>query len=154
MTAQADTGSSPEHRDKEREPVRIDARGSASRAAVAARRDETLHLDHQRPRPFQRRAHDAAWGVLVRTGKEGPSRIGDLSQAALRHLEDTDFLRGSEAVLRCAQQPKRRGPLPFQAQNRVDEMLERLGSRQRPILGYVADDYDRDAVPFGDLHQS
>ena len=131
----------------------VDARRGAARAAVTARRDQRLDLDQQRPGALEGGAGDAARGVLVGSGQEGPARVGDLGQTALGHLEDADLLRGAEAVLRRPEQAQRRRSLALQVQHGVDEVLQGLWSGQRPVLGHVADEDDRDAVALGHLHQ-
>ena len=92
--------------------------------------------------------------MLVRSRKEGPARVRHLDQALLGHIEDTEFLGRSEAVLRRPQKPERCGALAFQAENGIDQMLEGLGAGQRSVLGYVSDDYHRDRVLLGQFHQA
>jgi hypothetical protein len=55
------------------------------------------------------------------------------------HEEHTGFLTGPEPVLETTQQPEASTALAFQVQHGIDEMLERLGSCNRSVLGHVTD---------------
>ena len=86
-------------------------------------------------------------------GEERARRVGDLEQARLGHLEDADLVGRPEPVLRRAEQPQRRVPLALEVDDRVDEVLERLGPGDRAVLRHVADQHDRDPVALREVHQ-
>ncbi len=85
--------------------------------------------------------------------EECPGRVGDLGQAAFSHLEDADFLGRSEAVLGRSNQAQGGEPLPFDREDGVDQVLERLRARQRAILRHVPDQNDGDPLPLREVHQ-
>ena len=87
-------------------------------------------------------------------GEEGARRIGDLEQARLGHLEHADLVGRAEPVLRRAQQPHRGVALALEIDDRVDEVLERLGPGDRAVLGHVADEDHGDPVALGEVHQA
>ena len=74
VAAEADAGAPAEHREQQREPRRVDARGAPRRRRVAGRRDQRLDLDEQRPAALDRRRDDAAGRGAVVLGEEGPAR--------------------------------------------------------------------------------
>ena len=86
-------------------------------------------------------------------GEERAGRIGDLEQAGLGHLEDADLVGRPEPVLGRPQEPERGVPLALEVEDGVDEVLEGLGTRDRAVLGHVADEDDRDPVALGEVHQ-
>ena len=101
------------------------------RAGVAGGRgDQRLDLDEERPAALQGRRDDASRRRAAVIGEEGAGGVGDLEQAGLGHLEDADLVGGSEAVLGGAQEPQRARALALEVQDRVDEVLERLGTRR------------------------
>ena len=153
MAAKPDSGPAAQDGHEEGKPVGVDARSGAPGTAVSTRRHESLNLHQQRPRALERGPGDAAGRVLIGSGQECPAGVDDLRQSALRHLEDTDFLGGAETVLGSAEQSQGRGPLALEIQHRVDEVLQRLGPGQGAVLGYVADEDDRDSFSLGHLHE-
>ena len=76
VAGQADPGPPAEHGDQQRQPVGVDARGGPARRRRAARRDERLDLDQQRPRALEHRRDDAARrrARRGRRGTRGPGR--------------------------------------------------------------------------------
>ena len=70
------------------------------------------------------------------------------SQPRLAHLEDADLLGRPEAVLGRPQDAQRARPLAVEREDDVDQMLERLGPGQRPVLRHVPDEHDRKPSPF------
>ena len=146
-------GPPPEDRDEQRDAVRIDPARGPPRRPDRARRDERLDLDEDRPAALECRRDDAAGRRLVVLREERPGRVGHLRHAGLAHLEDPDLLGRTEPVLRGANESERCVALAFQGEDRVDEMLERLRPGQRAVLRDVADEDDRDPLPFRQLHQ-
>ena len=77
-------------------------------------------------------------------------RVEHLAQPAVAHLEDADLVRGAEAVLHGAQDPEIAGVLAFEIQHRVDHVLENARTGERPVLGDVSHEEDRDLQALGD----
>jgi hypothetical protein len=67
-------------------------------------------------------------------------------EPAAAHVEDADLLRRAEAVLVRAQQPERVEAVALELQHDVDEVLEHARTRDRALLGHVADQHERGAV--------
>jgi hypothetical protein len=153
VAGQADAGAPAQHRDQQRQALRVDARRRPARICLARRGDQRLDLDEQRPAAFEG-GRDGHSGRGLRAGlDEGQARIGDLAQPIGGHLEDADLFGRSIAVLGRAQQPQAGIPVAFERQHHVDQMLERLGPGERAVLGHVADEHHRHATLLGELLQ-
>ena len=92
----------------------------------------------------------ACSSVAARKARPG---IGDLGQSEFHHLEDAHLLGGAETVLGGAQQAERRRSFALQAEHRVDEMLQGLGTREGAVLGDVAHEDHRDPLLLGQFHE-
>ena len=154
MVAQAHAGPSTQHRDQQGQPVGVDPAAGPAGRPIADRRDECLHLDEQRPRPFECRRHHATRRITVVFHQEGASGVGQLLEAQLAHLEHSDLLGRAEAVLRGAQEAQAGRPVALQRQHGVDQVLQGLGAGDRAVLGDVAHQHDRDPVALGQLHEA
>jgi hypothetical protein len=71
--------------------------------------------------------------------KEQRRRVLDVAEATLLHLEDADLVGRTEAVLDGAEEPHAAVPVALEVEDRVDDVLEDARSRDRPLLGDVAD---------------
>ncbi len=69
------------------------------------------------------------------------------------HLVDRHFVDRAEAVLDRPHDTVVLELVPFEVEDRVDDMLERLRAGDRPFLGDVADEEDRDGEPLGGDHE-
>src|SRR5439155_10093015 len=96
VAGQADPGAPGEDRHEQGHAVRVDAAGRPTRRSAGPWRDEALDLDEERPRSLEGRRHDAARRRPVVLGEERPSRVGDLTEATIAHLEDADLIRRAE----------------------------------------------------------
>src|SRR5439155_646769 len=85
--------------------------------------------------------------------QEDLRRIGDLAKATLGHLEDADLVRGSEAVLRRAQDAERVEALALEIEDRVDDVLEDARPRDRALLRDVANEEDRHVLPLREFEE-
>src|SRR5206468_10376335 len=83
---------------EQRYAVGVDADGHAPRRGERRRRDEGLHLDEQRPRPFHGR-DDGRAGCRAALREERGGRIRHFFQTVVVHLVDRHFVHGAEAVL-------------------------------------------------------
>ena len=126
----------------------------ARRRPVPGRADERLDLDQDRPAALHRRRDDAAGRSARMDREEGSRRIGDLHHSGVVHLEHADLVGRPEPVLGRPEQAHRGVPLAFEADHRVDEVLERLGAGDRAVLGDVPDEDHGDPVPLGQVHQA
>ena len=102
---------------------------------------ERLHLDRQRAPPFER-DRDARAGLGTAVAEEQRAGVGDLGDARSGHVEASDLVGRTEAVLQRADEPQRRLPVALELAHHVDEVLEDARTRDRPVLGDVADDDD------------
>ena len=86
-------------------------------------------------------------------GEKQRRRIGDVAEAAVRHLEHADLVGRAEAVLDRAQDAELMAALALEIEDGVDHVLEHARARDRPILGDVADQEHGDAAPLGEFDQ-
>ena len=87
-------------------------------------------------------------------GQERARRIGDLHQAGVVHLEHADLVGRTEPVLGRPEQPHRGVSFALEADHRIHQVLECLGSGDRAVLGDVPDEDDRDPIALGEVHQA
>ncbi len=153
MRAAAQPRALREHREEERDALRIDTVDRAPRQPEARRRHERLDLDEQRPRPFDRRDDDAAGDAAAPLFEEDLGRVHDLAKAALPHLEHADLVGRAEPVLRAAQHAERVEALALEIEDRVDDVLEHAWPSDRAFLCHVTDEEDRHVIALRDLEQ-
>ena len=147
VAGQADPRPPAEHGDEQRQPVGIHARRRA--AGAAARRSARRAPAPRRaaggspPAPGATTLPGAGASCSARNARAGSDTS---SRPLLPHLEDADLLGRAKPVLGGPQQAQPARPVALDRQDHVHQVLERLGARQRPVLGHVADEHDRQAV--------
>ena len=142
-----------EHGEEQQHALRVGTVHRPSRQPEARRRHERLDFDEKRPRALDGRDDDAAGDTAAALLEKDLRRIGDLAQPRLRHLENADLVRGSEAVLRGAEDPKGMEPLALEVQHRVDDVLENARASDGTLLRHVSHEKDRDVLPLRELEQ-
>ena len=152
--AEADARPPPEDRDEQGEAVRVEPDGRAPRRAVAGRGDERLDLDEERPAALQRRRDDAPG-----RGTSCSTRNARAGSATSRRPASTISRTPTSSVapnrfFEARTQPERAAALALDGDDRVDEVLQRLGPGDAPLLRHVADEDDRDPLPLRQLHQA
>jgi len=85
-----------------------------------------------------------------RRADEAGRCVEDLDESVLAHLEDAGLLGRAEAVLDRAHGPVAALTLAFEGEDAVNEVLEDARAGERPLLGHVPDEQNRDALPLGD----
>ncbi len=143
-----------DHRQQDREPVRVDTARHAPRGPVDRRRHQRLDLDEERPAPLGRRDHEGPRRRLGPLRQKERARIGHLAEALAHHLEDAHLVSRPEAVLRRPHDAKRVAPIALESEHRVDQVLEHLGPRERALFRDVTDQEEGDAVALGDFDQA
>ncbi len=132
-----------ENGQEEREAGAVEADRRPPRRAVLHRHRQRLDLEEERPRPLDGR-EDRRAGPPARAAPEVERRgVRHLDEPVARHLEYAELVNGAEPVLQGAQDPVRLEPLPFEREDRVDEVLEGLRPGERAVLRDVADEDDR-----------
>ena len=87
--------------------------------------------------------------------EEGAGRIGDLAAGRSSSISKTPISSVDPKRFLVARRRRMRGvPLALEVDDRVDEVLERLGPGDRAVLGHVADEDHRDPVALGEVHQA
>ena len=108
--------------------------------------DQRLNLDQQRPGAFPHHRHHAARDIGGPAREEDRRGVPDLSQPFLRHREETDLVRGAEAVLDGPDDAEPAIRLALEVQHRVHHVLQNPGTRDRAVLGDVPDQQHRDGA--------
>jgi len=68
------------------------------------------------------------------------------------HAEESNIICRSESIFEGTQESIVLGTNSLEKENDINEMFERLWSRDTPILGYMSDEDDRFSELFCDLH--
>ncbi len=85
--------------------------------------------------------------------KKKSRRIGDFHQSLPRHFEHADFVRGTEAVFHRTQHTEMVPAFAFEIENRIDQMLDGLGSCDLSVLRHMADEDKSRAGGFRVAHE-
>ena len=153
MTAHAKAAARIQHGQNHGEAAGFPADHRAARRAIGRRRHQRLYFHQQGPRAFHPGEDRIARRGAVPVAEEQRGRIGDLRQAAARHLEHADLVGRAETVLHRAQDAEMMAALALEIENRIDEMLDLLGTGDLTILGDMADEQQRRAAGLGIAHQ-
>ena len=140
-----------EHREHERQTVAVDPGHDTPRRLELGGRHQRLDLDEQRSRPLHRAQDDAAGGPR-RLGHEPRRGVEDLHQAVVAHLEHTDLVGRSKAVLDRAHGPVGALAVALELQHAVDQVLETRGPASAPSLVTWPTRRHGDSVGLGDAH--
>jgi hypothetical protein len=150
VIADVHTGPAAQHRHEHREPCAVEAEGAAPwRHSGHTGTGERLYLDHDRTLALHGGHHGRARYARAPVGEEQRRGIGHGEQAGAGHLEQPEFVGGTEAVLRRAQQPQRMVTIALELQHRVDDVFEHAWSGETAVLGDVTDEHDRDVALLG-----
>ena len=79
--------------------------------------------------------------------------VGHFRQPLPFHREHADLVGAAEAVLHRPQDAVLMAALAFEAQHRVDHMLEHARAGDRPVFGDMADQDHRRSMLLGEAHQ-
>src|SRR5215210_4624432 len=110
-----DTRVAAQDGDDHGQAFRVDAGSDPPRHGQIRRRDERLDLEQDRSRSFQSAGHGGA-DLSLRPSEE-LGRVGDTGEAGGRHLEDSELVRGAEAVLHCAKHAMRAVAVAFELEH-------------------------------------
>ena len=136
----------------ESEAVAVYAGGCAAGRDDLGGSDERLDLDEQRAGSLHRAEHHGA-GFGARLSDEPGGGIDHLHQSALAHLEDADLAGRSEAVLQRSHGAEGSLALALEMEHAVDQVLQGTRTRQRALLGDVADQDQGDVEALRGLEQ-
>ena len=151
--ARFDAAVTVQHREQQREPLRIEADGKTAGHRALDGIDERLNLDQQRTRAFERRDNRRSRHRLGMMRQEDRRRIGDAFQTPLGHGEDAELIRRAETILDRADETKARMRIAFEVEHRIDDVLENARARDRAFLRDVADENHDDAALLGKPRQ-
>ncbi len=87
-------------------------------------------------------------------GEEQAAGVGHPDETALDHLEHAELVGRAEPVLDGAEQPEGVVPVAFEAQHRVDDVLEHPRPGEATIFGDVPDEHHGYATTLGLGHQA
>src|SRR2546429_577949 len=118
-------------------------------ADLAAQAD----LDKERAGPFQHRGHGGAGDTRGASGQERRGRVRHGLETGARHFEHANLVHGAEAVLHSAQDPVIQRALALEVEDRVHDVLERLGARDAAALRHVPDEQHRGPRLLREAHQ-
>ena len=104
---------------------------------------------NERAVPVERGHGDRAGDPRPPVGEEEAAGVGHAAHAGAGHLEHAEVAGGPEAVLRCPQQPEMVVAVAFEAEHRVDHVLEHARPGQAALLGDVTDEDHGDAARLG-----
>ena len=139
-----------EHGQQQCQPTRIETLCAAPRRHAGVDLvGQCLDLDHQWSMALERRADGGAGDAGAPVGEEQAAGVGYPHQAALDHLEHTQFIGRTEAMLHRAQQSQSVVPIAFEAEHRVDDVFEHARACEATVFGDVPDEHHRDSAPFG-----
>src|SRR5437763_12159297 len=86
--------------------------------------------------------------------EEELGRVLDGIETSFGHAKHANFVDGPEAVLGCAQHSMVEGGLALEIEHRVDDVLERLRSRDPAGFSDVPNDEDRRSTRLREAHQA
>ncbi len=129
----------------------IDAGADPARHGQVGLRHERLDLEQKRPRALER-ARDGRANLAVALAEDRRG-IGHSLQAGAGHLEHAELVRRAEAVLRGAQDAVRVVAVALELEDAIDEVLQDARPGDRPVLGDVADQEERDTGLLADAEQ-
>ena len=121
------------------------------RSAVSRRRHQRLHLYQERSHSLHRRRDGNTRQALARRREQHLARVGNLAQAVLPHLVNTQFRGAAEAVLLAAKHTIHIVLVALKLQHRVHDMLQHFRTRQRTFFVDMPDDEEGDILLFGKL---
>ena len=131
--------------------VAIETGRQAARQGQIGGVDQRLYLDEKAARAFDRDVHARAGRAAL--GEEDGGRVGDGLEPALAHLEDSELVRGAEAVLDGAQQAEEAVAVALELQHGVDHVLEHPRSGDGAVFGDVPDQEHGGAALFGQAQE-
>src|SRR5439155_782580 len=108
------------------------------------------------PRPTSPRNTASAGSgrsCTLETSAATTARSVESSKSRTGHLEHADLVHGAEAVLHGAQDAVIQRALALEVEDRVHDVLERLGARDAAALGYVPDEQHRGPRLLREAHQ-
>ena len=152
MPAERQTAARFQHRQQHRQPTGIPAHhGPAWRRARWHPHHQRLDFAQHRSRAFQRREHHRPGHArpFGPAGQEQARRIGDFFQPICAHGKDANLVRPAKAVLHSAQDAILVAALAFKIEHGINHVLEDARAGQLPVLGHMADQYQRAARQFG-----
>src|SRR5690606_15242914 len=133
--------------------ARIPADNGAARGAEGGWCNQRLDFDEQGPRAFDPSENGRSWRRRVTVAKEQLGWVRDLPQPLSGHLEHADLVGGAEPVLDSSQDTERVAAVPLEVEDRVDHVLDHLGSGDLALFGDMADEHQCAALRFGEANQ-
>src|SRR6266516_927312 len=138
--AERQTAATLEDGEQHRQAAMVEPRGHPPWCAEAGLRRQRLDLDQERPRPFHQGGHGGAGDTRGAPRQERRGRIRHGLEAGPGHFEHADLVHGAEAVLHGAQDPVVQRALALEVEDRIDDVLERLGAGDAAALRHVPDE--------------
>src|SRR6266566_4185651 len=152
-TSEGETRTALEDREQQREPAVIEAGRNALRRSETGFRYERLDLHEHRPGPFHQCRDRRAGRARRAPGQKRRGGVCDRLESRAGHAKHTNLIDRTEAVLHGAQDPVIERGFSLEVEHGVDDVLERLRSRNAPALGDVPDEQYRRPRFLGEPHQ-
>ena len=128
-----------QHCDKQGDPIVIKTRGRAPGRSVLSGQHQGLDLDQDRACSLHGAGDRTAGNRLFALAQEQIRRVKHRDQAPGGHLEHADLVRRTESVLDRSDNPVIVVPFALKIENRIDDVLQRLGTGDAAVFGDVAD---------------
>src|SRR5258706_6964951 len=146
LVVAGDPGMAMQHREQHREAVLLETHRQPARIGGVRGIDQGLDLHQQRARAFLGHEHARSCDLLGMLRQENRRRIGNPAQSLVGHREHAQLVHRAEAVLEGADKPEALVRIAFEVEHGVDDVLPYARTRDRALLGDVADEHhDRPA---------
>src|SRR5579859_429212 len=132
-----------QHRQQQLQPAQVEPAHRPLRRAIYRLGHQRLHLDQQRPQPFDRRGNGNTTQLLLPLRDQQLTRIADTPHAALGHFIDPQLSRTAKTILQRPEDAIGIMTVTLELQNSIDHMLEYFRTRNASILGNMTDQKHR-----------
>src|SRR5437868_8141282 len=153
--AAAESGVEPALQDGEDhlDPEAVEPRGGAARLLGLGPGDQRLYFGRQRPGSLKGDRDTGAGDGFAPPGDEEAARVGDALNAAFVQVEAADLVGRAVPVLDRADHAQPGVPVALEAEHHVDEVLQGARTRDRALLGDMADQHGRHVPLLGQPDQ-
>ena len=115
---------------------------------------QRLDLHQNRSCSFHGTGHHRSGSVLRTAVQKKFRRIFDLRKTGLLHLKYPDFVGGTKTVLHAPKDPVRSMAVALKIEYRVYHVLQNPWAGNISLFGHMADNKNRHAHSFCDLHEN
>ncbi len=137
-----------QHGEDHGKPRPVPADDGPARRAERGGGDQRLYFHQYRTRAFHAGEYRRPRRLGMALAEEKLGRVGDLTQALVRHLEDADLVGWAEAVLHRAQDAVVMAAFALEIEHGIHHVLDHPWPGDLAFLGDVADQHDGGACGF------